>query len=127
MSYVSWEYYSSLFSKVTEEEFEQLAGRAERQLNIHTFYRVKKFASEFAEETATEFEKNTMESIKMTMCELINKICTQETSPAGNGITSVSNDGRSESYKVLSESDRKAEITSVIRNGLSGTGLAGAL
>ena len=45
----------------------------------------------------------------------------------GTGITSVSNDGYSESYKVTTAQEKEAQLTSVIRSGLSGTGLAGAL
>ena len=45
----------------------------------------------------------------------------------GTGIASVSNDGYSESYKVTTAQEKETQLTSVIRSGLSGTGLAGAL
>ena len=51
----------------------------------------------------------------------------QEASGMGTGIASVSNDGYSESYKVTTAQEKEAQLTSVIRSGLSGTGLAGAL
>lgn len=51
----------------------------------------------------------------------------QDASGMGTGITSVSNDGYSESYKVTTVQEKETQLTSVIRSGLSGTGLAGVL
>ena len=51
----------------------------------------------------------------------------QETSGMGTGIASVSNDGYSESYKITTAAEKEAQIIALIREGLSGTGLAGAL
>ena len=65
--------------------------------------------------------------MKNTVCELVNAIYIQESSGMGTGITSVSNDGYSESYKVTTEPEKEAQLYSIIRSGLAGTGLAGVL
>ena len=65
--------------------------------------------------------------IQDTFCQLLSAMAVQETSGMGTGIASVSNDGYSESYKITTATEKEAQLTSVIRSGLSGTGLAGAL
>ena len=50
-----------------------------------------------------------------------------ENSAIGTGVTAVSNDGYSESYKVVTQSEKESELQSLVIRGLSGTGLAGAL
>ena len=49
-----------------------------------------------------------------------------EKTPAGKGITSVSNDGYSESYAIANQSELGVEIKKNIKAWLSGTGLVGA-
>lgn len=127
MSYVTWEYYSSLFAKVTKDEFDRLAGQAEKRVNIFTRGRVEQFMKSYDAENATDFHHQVHDAVRFTVCEVVNKLQFQETSGAGSGLSSVSNDGYSESYKVTTESERLAELNAVIRLGLSGTGLAGAL
>ena len=61
------------------------------------------------------------------VCELINALYVQETSGMGTGIASVSNDGYSESYKITTAAEKEAQLRSIARQGLSGTGSAGAL
>lgn len=124
---VSWGDYDSLFSEVSEDEFKKLNARAEMKLNFYTHNRIKQFIDSYDESTATDFEKMKYEAVKMTICELINKVYDQELSGVGKGLSSVSNDGYSESYKVVTEAEKEKELESVIRRGLSGTGLAGAL
>ena len=65
--------------------------------------------------------------IQDTFCQLLNTMAVQDASGMGTGITSVSNDGYSESYKVTTVQEKETQLTSVIRSGLSGTGLAGVL
>lgn len=65
--------------------------------------------------------------IQNTVCELINAIHTQEATGIGTGVASVSNDGYSESYKLTTATEKEMQLLSIARNGLSGTGLAGAL
>lgn len=127
MSYVTWEYYSSLFAKVTKDEFDRLAEQAEKRVNIFTRGRAGQFMNSFDKDTATGFHRQVYDAVRFTVCEVVNKLQLQETSGAGSSLSSVSNDGYSESYKVITESERLAELDAVIRQGLSGTGLAGAL
>ena len=89
--------------------------------------RAKQFENEYSEETATDFQQQVHMQIHDTFCQLIGLMSVQENSGMGTGITSVSNDGYSESYKVTTAQEKEAQLTSVIRSGLSGTGLAGAL
>lgn len=127
MSYITWEYYSSLFANVTKDEFDRLAGQAEKRVNIFTRGRVEEFMRSYDTDTATGFQRRVYDAVQYTICEVVNKLYLQETSGAGCGLSSVSNDGYSESYKVTTESEKQAELDAVIRLGLSGTGLAGAL
>ena len=124
---VNWEYYSSLYSEIKQEDFSKYNQKAEMKLNIFTHNRVDDFIEIFNEADATAFQNMKMNAIKTTICELMNKMYIHEVSGIGSGVASVSNDGYSESYKVTTESEKNAELENVIRTGLSGTGLAGAL
>lgn len=127
MTYITWEYYSSLYENVTEEEFNILSVRAEKKINLYTHMRVTLFIDSYDEETATVFEKMVFDAIQITTCELINKMSMQEASGARDGLTSVSNDGYSESYKITTQAEKEAELRAVVMAGLSGTGLVSAL
>ena len=127
MSYIDWEYYSSLFSNVNEDEFYAILQKAEAKLDVHTHLRAKKFEDVFDEASATPFQKQVHVQIQNTVCDLINALHTQEITGMGTGISSVSNDGYSESYKITTVAEKEVQLLSIIRSGLSGTGLAGAL
>ncbi|MCM1192019.1 MAG: hypothetical protein NC123_16750 [Butyrivibrio sp.] len=125
MSYVTWEYYSSLFAKVPRDEFERLAVQAEKRVNSFTRGRAERFLKSY--DADTDFHRQIYDAVHFTICEVMNKLYLQETSGVGSGLSSVSNDGYSESYKVATESEKQEELNAVIRSGLSGTGLAGVL
>lgn len=128
MSYITWEQYCSLYNNITDEkEFDRLAKLAEIKLNAITHMRAKQFEDDYSEDTATDFQKQVHMQIQDTFCQLVNTMSVQESSGMGTGIASVSNDGYSESYKVTTAQEKEVQLTSVIRSGLSGTGLAGAL
>lgn len=127
MSYLTWEYYSSLYLEVQEEDFAKLAAKASAKLDVYTCLRVKKFEAAYNENAATDFQRQVHMQIQNTVCELVNALYVQETSGMGTGITSVSNAGYSESYKITTAAERDAQLLSIVRTGLSGTGLAGAL
>ena len=128
MSYITWEQYCSLGNSITDEkEFNRLSKLAEIKLNAITHMRAKQFEDSYSEDTATDFQKQIHMQIQDTFCQLLATISVQESSGMGTGITSVSNDGYSESYKVTTAQEKETQLTSVIRSGLSGTGLAGAL
>lgn len=128
MSYITWEQYCSLCNGITDEkEFNRLSRLAEIKLNAVTHRRAKQFEDSYSEDTATEFQRQVHMQIQDTFCQLLTIMSVQEASGMGTGITSVSNDGYSESYKVATAQEKEVQLTSVIRSGLSGTGLAGAL
>lgn len=127
MQYITWEYYSSLYSEVPEDDFERMRAKASAKLDVHTHMRAKKFEIAFDAETATDFQKQVHIQIQNTVCELMNALYVQDASGMGTGIASVSNDGYSESYKIITAAEKEAQLLAIVRNGLSGTGLAGAL
>lgn len=128
MSYITWEQYGSLYNSITdEEEFNRLSKLAEIKLNAITHMRAKRFEEAYDEDTATDFQQQVHVQIQDTFYQLLNTMAVQDASGMGTGITSVSNDGYSESYKVTTAQEKETQLTSVIRSGLSGTGLAGAL
>ena len=128
MAYIEWEHYSSLYTVVTDnKEFKRLLKLAEIKLNSITHMRAKQFENAYAEDTATAFQQQVHMQIQDTVCELVNALYVQETSGMGTGITSVSNDGYSESYKITTAAEKEAQLTTLVRTGLSGTGLAGVL
>lgn len=127
MSYITWEYYSSLYSEVPEDDFDRMSAKASAKLDVYTHMRAKKFVIAFDADEATDFQKMVYNQIQNTVCELMNALYVQETSGMGTGIASVSNDGYSESYKVTTVAEKEAQLHAIVRGGLSGTGLAGAL
>lgn len=127
MPYVDWEYYSSLYSEVPKDDFGRLYAKASAKLDVHTHMRAKNFVNAFDAGTASDFQKQVYTQIQNTVCELMNALYVQETSGMGTGIASVSNDGYSESYKIVTAAEKEAQLLAVTRQGLSGTGLAGAL
>ena len=124
---VKWEYYSSLSDTVSQEEFGKISKRAEMFIDVFTHNRVKHFVDSYVEEEATDFEKMVANAIQLTSCDLIDKMYALDKAHAATGLAGVSNAGYSESYQKMTESDKKSELQSVVRNGLAGTGLAGAL
>lgn len=127
MTYITWELYSSLFHKIPQDSFDQIARKASMKMDALTHTRVQKFMCEYDDETATGFQKNVKAQIEMTCAELAEAMYGHENSAIGTGVTAVSNDGYSESYKVVTQSEKECELQSLVIRGLSGTGLAGAL
>lgn len=127
MDYIDWEYYSSLHAEVAETDFDKLNSKASAKLDVFTHMGAKNFIIAHDETTATEWQNEVVIRIKNTVCELLNKINQFETSSVGTGLASVSNDGYSESYKITTQSEKDLELRSLVIQGLSGTGLVGAL
>jgi hypothetical protein len=115
MSYlVTWDFYSTLFpsSEVTVQEFNNFLPQAQAKLEVWTHQRI-----------LTETTLYKVAQIKQTLCYLVNAIAIQKEIPLG--ITSISNDGYSESY--LKRTEAENELKGIAYAGLSGTGLMGAL
>ena len=81
MPYVDWEYYSSLFTNISDEqEFNRLYKQATRVIDCNTHMRAQKFCNDYDEESATLFQKGIRDAISQTVCQLINNIQAQEAS-----------------------------------------------
>lgn len=118
MSHVNWEYYSSLYSKIADEkEFSKAELLAEKEVCM-VIGPIRWM--DITEETFG------FEQLKDCICKTIDKMADDAESGKGKGISSVSNDGYSESYVVQTEEQLRSELHSSIRAWLSGTGLVGA-
>lgn len=115
--FVDWEYYSSLHDKVTEEMFERAEILAEKE--------VQRVIGWIRWPNITE-ETFGFEQLKDCICNVIDKMAMDGKSGKGKGVSSVSNDGYSESYVIQTEEQLRSELQSSIRAWLSGTGLVGA-
>ena len=72
MPYVDWEYYSSLYTDLEENQFYKYVQKASVKLDAKTHRRVGEFERNYCQDTATEFQKQVHMQIQNTMCELIN-------------------------------------------------------
>ena len=117
MPHVTWEYYSSLYDKIKEENFDKAEKIAEREI-CAVIGPIR-----WATITADTFG---FEQLQDCICKVINKMAEDKKSGKGKGVSSVSNDGYSESYVVQTEEQLRNELKSSIRAWLSGTGLVGA-
>lgn len=115
--FVDWEYYSSLHDKVTKEAFERAEALAEKEVQ-HVIGWIR-----WANITEETFGFGQLQDC---ICNVIDKMTTDNKSGKGKGVSSVSNDGYSESYVVQTEEQLRSELQSSIRAWLSGTGLVGA-
>lgn len=125
MPYINWEYYNSYFPKLSQDDFTQIQPVAERKLDIYTHNRALTFFNEYVELGATDYQKRVYAQIKDAVCVIINRIYDNRRRKAG--VTSVSNDGYSESFEGVNETDLEGELRSVAFNSLSGTGLMGVI
>jgi hypothetical protein len=119
---VDWEDYHSRFagSKLTEEQFTAMAYQA--------CSRVKRLCRPYVLKTVLENEDDYRnDRLKDAVCCVINEMYEQCKNGAGSGVTSVSNDGYSESYAVTKKTDADLELDTLAKAQLYGTGLMGAL
>lgn len=102
---IDWEYYNSHFPKLNEDRFNALSYQAERLV----MKRLNK--TELG-----DYEND----VKDCICVVINELDTQSKS---NGVTSISNDGYSESYANSTKEENKQSIEDIIYQWLGDTGL----
>ena len=114
---VPWEYYSSLHDIVSEENFDKAETLAEKE--------VCQVIGPIRWAAITE-ETFGYEQLKDCICNVMDKMTEDNASGRGKGISSVSNDGYSESYTIQTQEQLRNELRSSIRSWLSGTGLVGA-
>lgn len=117
---VSWEYYSSLYSKVTEADFPKAEALAEKEV-----IRVVGLIH-WGELNLTHLDEEIYgDQLKDCICKVIDFMA-EAPKAQGKGIASVSNDGYSESYVLQKQSDALEELGKNIRSWLSGTGIVRA-
>ena len=114
---VNWEYYSSLYNIVERDEFDKAEKNAEKEVQ-RVIGPIR-----WAGITQSTFG---YEQLQDCICKVINKMTEDNKSGKGRGLSSVSNDGYSESYVVQTEEQLQSELRSSIVAWLSGTGLVGA-
>lgn len=114
---VNWEYYSSLHNLITEDNFEKAELLAEKE--------VCAVIGPIRWATITDSTFG-YEQLQDCICNVIDKMATDSKTGKGQGLSSVSNDGYSESYVVQTADQLRSELQSSIRAWLSGTGLVGA-
>lgn len=117
MANVTWELYNSLYTIISEDKFPAKEMEAES--------RVRSVIGpvRYAEITPETFG---FDILQETIMKVMNLLVEKEKSGAGKGITSVSNDGYSESYAQTTKEEVDAELRATIVAMLSGTGMVGA-
>ncbi len=117
MPHVNWEDYSSLHDIVKKENFDKAEALAEKEI-CAVIGPIR-----WASITADTFGYKQLQDC---ICNVMDKMSADGKSGKGKGVSSVSNDGYSESYVVQTEEQLRSELQSSIRAWLSGTGLIGA-
>lgn len=115
--FVNWEYYNSLYPNADPEEFAVFMPLAEKEVSI--VVGIIRFA---------HIDEDTfgLGQLKDCICFTTNRMIENSKSGKGKGVSSVSNDGYSESYVVQTEDQLRTELHTSIKSWLSGTGLVGA-
>ena len=115
---VNWEYYNSLHNKATTSEtfatYEVLAE--------------KKCCEVIGKIRWDEINEQTFgyDVLKDCICNVVDKMIDDEASGRGRGLSSVSNDGYSETYAIKDTADLRNDMAGSIKAWLSGTGMVGA-
>ena len=110
MSIINWEYYSSHFPTVVpQRQLEAVEAQAETEYN-----RIVKPYMQIPENRAQD-----------TVFKLCNFLWTNQSAVAGRAVTSVNNNGYSESYAITNPEQVQQSIDEIIYKGI-GTRLAGA-
>lgn len=112
MAIIDWEYYNSHFPRVMpESEFAPVETQAEAEFN--------RIVPTYLQDTLTDAVK---QNCIFAVC---NHLYNQAQGSAGSGVTSVSNNGYSESYAVTTQEQAETELRELIYSKI-GTRLAGA-
>lgn len=114
---VNWEYYSSLHDSVVKDSFNNAEEKAEKEV-CRVIGPIR-----WAAINSDTFGYNQLQDC---ICNVIDKMASDQKSGKGRGISSASNDGYSESYVIQTEDQLRNELQTCIRAWLSGTGLVGA-
>lgn len=101
---IDWEYYNSHFPKLDEDTFKQYLYGAER-------FVLKKLPKAFEEYTESQ-----QTDIKDCICNVLNY---QSMTVGKQGLSSVSNDGYSESYRDSESSNINADLNAIVYDWIS--------
>ena len=117
MAYSEYSDFSTLYGTdvMTSEQYAALLPRATAAVDVYTARRAA---------TATGYK---MEAVKRAECALVKLIAEQDATAQGIGVTSVSNDGYSESYEAATPEAVSDMQRQTCAFWLSGTGLMSAL
>lgn len=122
MPILTWEYYRSLHTIVSEENFCRSELLAEKELrNAIGFIHWGELIEGNDDLKMEPFYEQLLDCI----CNVIDYQATAG-KKLGRGISSASNDGYSEAYAIKTASEAQEELQKNIRTWLSGTGLIGA-
>ena len=113
--YGTYEHYLAYYGEMDQPDFDRLNYRASMMIDILTCQRAA---------SAIGYKQARLDDCA---CTLINLMHANESTSAGQGIASVSNDGYSESYQAVTPEDLQENLRQAAFNMLSGTGLMGAL
>ena len=115
MAYATYSYYLEHYKAVSSEaEFDKLAHRASRRLDVLTGQRAA---------GATGYKAAALAD---AVCNMVDYLKVVDDSGQGKGITHISNDGYEESYAAGTPEAVDAGLRSIAFEWLSGTGLMGA-
>lgn len=114
---VTYPYFQSMGLSMEEADFTRLLPLAVRRLEILTHQRAH----------ALKEGDYRLSRMRDAICNLVSYLALQEKNPQSKGITSISNDGYSESYANVSAQVAETNLQSLCRCWLSGTGLMSAL
>jgi len=117
MSHVTWEYYNSLYNKISEDDFPVIEKEAESKV------RSVIGPVRWSTITTTTFGYDILQE---TLISVMHKLVEYQKNNSGKGIASVSNDGYSVSYSQTKQEEVDEELRISITEMLSGTGLVGA-
>lgn len=122
MSLLTWERYSSLHDIVIEDKFDKAEKLAESEIrNVMGVIHFSNWIADNPNLTDEIYYEQLLDCI----CNVIDYNATIG-AKAGQGVSSVSNDGYSESYVLQTQSQVTEELHKNIRKWLSGTGLVRA-
>ena len=122
MSLLTWERYSSLHYIVIEYKFDKAEKQAESEIrNVMGVIHFSNWIADNPNLTNEIYYEQLLDCI----CNVIDYNATIG-AKAGQGVSSVSNDGYSESYVLQTQSQVTEELHKNIRKWLSGTGLVRA-
>lgn len=117
MAYVTYEFYTSHFSKLSETEFDKYIDEAESFIDLRGRINV---INDLKDNEENEVSDIRILPYKLSICNILNAIYDME--GESDFVTSISNGGYSESYEQKSKDER---LMAIAKRILSGSGVWG--